>query len=184
MLAGLSTLGFWITFVSPVLRTSCHSYSMFQCSWAVAVAVCGSWFWTMGGVYLTALSFAATGAIWDSQKSSKPQRWTWIHLASCTSYVHTLVQYAFCTFVKIYSDSVGFHSLHICTCGRIFFHLLLKAAYGSPGEPWSLFILANVLFPGVSPPRAEASARRSHTALAVTVKECCWGLCHFLVIVF
>lgn len=90
MLPCWSTLGIWIPFVSPVPRTSCHSYSGFQCSWAVALATCRSWFWT--------LSSAAASALWNSEI----QKTTEMHMDSS----------GFLCIIRTPSSSV--RSLHIC----------------------------------------------------------------------
>lgn len=75
---------------------------------------------------------------------------------------------------KHISRSVGFHTFytHIHVQEGVF-AFSVNAAYGSPGEPWSLFVLANALLPRASPLRAKAGTARTDVALAV--KKCGWA---------
>lgn len=98
---------------------------------------------------------------------------TWNQPAFCTLYTHTRVRCAFCTFVNTYPGQWAFtHFIHTYKFSRVFLHFLSNAAYGSPGEPWSLFVLANALFPRASPLRAESRIARTDVALAM--KKCDW----------
>lgn len=139
MLPGLSVLDLWISPISPGLRTSCRICSV---SGQWSGCCCSVWELLLNHsvVHLTALSCAAAVAMWDAQKPSIPQRHAWTvgvsvhrtHMLWFTFVSTYSGQWAFTVYTRIYTP---------CTFGRVSWLFLSKAAYGSPGEPWSCLYL-------------------------------------------
>lgn len=150
MLSDWSMLDFWVSFVSPVLRTSCPGQLVFQYSWAVAVAI-----WKLllnHGVVPSPCAQLCSSRC--CLRLSETQQTAEIDMNS-SDFLYAIYMCSgsvcFFHFCKHMFRSADFHSLCTHTLGRVFLQFLSKAAYGNTGVPWPLFILANALFQTQSP---------------------------------
>lgn len=128
---------------------------MFEYSWAVAVAI-----WKLLLNHEVVLS--PCPQLCSSRcclRLSETQQTAEIDMNS-SDFLYVIYMYSssVCLFhvCKHMFRSADFHCLYTHTLCGVFLQFLSKAAYGNPGVPGSLFILANSLFQTQSP-RAEAA---------------------------